>query len=76
MFAPGLAPQRIPVLRYRRIGSPADHPHMVSAAAFRDHVRLIAASGRTALKMAQVSELLRRWREPPQPVVAVTIDGG
>jgi peptidoglycan/xylan/chitin deacetylase (PgdA/CDA1 family) len=76
MFAPGLAPQRIPVLRYRRIGGPADHPHAVSAAAFRDHVRLIAASGRTALKMAQVSELLRRWREPPKPVFAVTIDGG
>jgi peptidoglycan/xylan/chitin deacetylase (PgdA/CDA1 family) len=76
MFASGLASQRIPVLRYRRIGGSVDHPHLVSAAAFREHIRLIAGSGRTALKMTQVAELLRRWRELPQPVLAVTIDGG
>ncbi|HEX8975034.1 MAG TPA: polysaccharide deacetylase family protein [Solirubrobacteraceae bacterium] len=76
MFATGLAPYRIPVLRYRRIGGPAGDRSSVPVAAFREHVRLIGTSGRTALKVSQISELLRRRHEPAEPVLAVTIDTG
>ncbi len=76
MIAYGLAPHRIPVLRYQRIGDPAEHPLSVSWADFRDHVRLIATSGRASLKLTELSELLRRRQIPVDPVLAVTIDGG
>ena len=75
MFATALAPHRIPVLRYRRIGGPPGDPSSLAAGAFREHVRLIAASGRTALKVSQISALLHGGRAPAAPVLAVTIDG-
>jgi peptidoglycan/xylan/chitin deacetylase (PgdA/CDA1 family) len=76
MIAYGLAPHRIPVLRYQRIGDPAKDPLSVSWAGFCDHVRLIATSGRTPLRLTELSELLRRRQIPADPVLAVTIDGG
>ena len=76
MIAYGLAPHRIPVLCNQRIGDPAKDPLSVSWAAFCDHVRLIATSGRTPLRLTELSELLRRRQIPADPVLAVTIDGG
>jgi peptidoglycan/xylan/chitin deacetylase (PgdA/CDA1 family) len=76
MTAFALASHRIPVLRYRRIGGAADDPRSVSPASFREHVRIITSSGRTALRITQVSELLHRRRAPPAPVVAITFDDG
>jgi peptidoglycan/xylan/chitin deacetylase (PgdA/CDA1 family) len=69
----------VPILLYHSIADQPAHgqaPFTVTPAAFREHVRAIADSGRTALTVSEYASALRGERECPHRSVLVTFDDG
>jgi hypothetical protein len=69
----------IPILRYHSVSTdPAGWiaPLSVSPATFADHVDLIAASGRTAMTVSELSAALTGRRPLPRRPIVITFDDG
>lgn len=67
----------VPVLLYHRISSDkgAD-PFAVAPRVFDEHVRAIAASGRTPLTVTELAAALKGETSLPEPAVVITFDDG
>jgi peptidoglycan/xylan/chitin deacetylase (PgdA/CDA1 family) len=70
----GLEP--IPVLLYHSVAADSGDRFAVSSRAFREHVRAIAASGRTPATMTAIAAALRGSRSAADRLVAITFDDG
>jgi peptidoglycan/xylan/chitin deacetylase (PgdA/CDA1 family)/GT2 family glycosyltransferase len=68
------APSPIPVLLYHRIAAADDDRFAVTPERFSQHVRLIAASGRTPVTIGELADGIQGKRPLPARPVAVTID--
>lgn len=66
----------IPVLLYHRIAADPGDCYAVPPAAFAAHVQMIAASGRMALTISQLAEVLKAPAGDGRRYVAVTFDDG
>jgi len=66
----------IPVFLYHCVKDDDDAVFTVTPEVYRQHVKMIAESGRTSLTLTELASALRREREMPDAPVCLTFDDG